>query len=398
MAQTDQQVLTGVQRVIADRSLIRGSRVGLLTNFTGTAPDLGRSIDALRGAGVPITALFAPEHGLGGAAQAGAASSAAVDGRTGLPIYDTYLASSQDLDLMLAASGVDELVFDMQDIGVRFYTYVWTLFDLMHSAARIGIRFTVLDRPNPLGGALAAGPGIASAEYASFVGRTDIRQRHGLSAGELARLFVSRDLARAGLAVDLTVVQMQGWDASRGFAATGTIWVPPSPNMPTLDTAYAFCGTGLLEGTTLSEGRGTTRPFEIVGAPFLSDGFAQTVRALGLPGVVVREVEFEPTFHKFAGELCRGIQLHIVDRVAYEPVRTAVEILRLARADAPDAVHSLAAGERLDPGDRGYALDRLWGSSTLRRALDEEGDFDSLSVSSTRVDALYGDDVLLYPR
>lgn len=388
----------GAERAAADPQLLVGTRVGLFTNFTGTMPDLSRNIDALTRADARLHHLFGPEHGLDGAVQAGESSSIERDERSGLPFSDTYLTEGERLDEMIAASGVDALAFDMQDIGVRFYTYIWTMYDAMRSAARLGLPFTVLDRPNPLGGALLSGPGVSEPRFTSFVGRSDIHQRHGLTAGELARLFAARDLAAEGLSVDLHVVEMEGWNPADDWTATGLAWVPPSPNIPTLDSVYAFAGTGLVEGTTLSEGRGTTRPFEMIGAPFLSVEFAATLRARDLPGVLIREIAFQPTFHKHVGETARGVQLHITDHRAFEPVSTALAVLESARAVAPAEVRSLNAGERLDPGDSGFALDRLWGSPSLREAINGRGEFAPLYSAPQRVGDVYGDDVLIYAR
>lgn len=388
----------GAERAADRADLIPGSRIGLLTNFTGTMPDLSRNIDAFTAAGVRLHHLFGPEHGLDGSVQAGESTAIERDERSGLPFSDTYLTEGAALDDMIAASGVDALAFDMQDIGVRFYTYIWTMYDAMRSAARLGLPFTVLDRPNPLGGAVLAGPGIEGERFTSFVGRSDIHQRHGLTAGELARLFARRDLAAEGLELDLHVVTLTDWDPTRDWTATGLPWVPPSPNIPTLDSVYAFAGTGLVEGTTLSEGRGTTRPFETIGAPFLTAAFAEGLRGRDLPGVLFRDIAFQPTFHKHVGETARGVQLHITDHRAYDPVGTALAVLEAARTSAPEDVHSLDAGQRLDPGDSGYALDRLWGSTSLREALNAGRDLAALSAGPQRVADAYGDDVLLYPR
>lgn len=394
-----ERLMTGAERAAADPRLIGGGRVGLLTNFTGTMPDLGRSVDALRAAGVPVTALFGPEHGLSGSAQAGGSESESVDERTGLPVFDTYLSTDAELDAMLHDADVDTLVFDMQDIGARFYTYIWTMYDAMRSAARAGLRFVVLDRPNPLGGVWVAGPGVVEPACRSFVGRVDVHQRHGLTAGELARLFACRDLRAEGLELELEVVEMSGWDSHTGARATGQAWVPPSPNIPTLQSAYAFSGMGLIEGTTLSEGRGTTHPFETVGAPFLSARFGEDVREQNLPGLLVRDVWFQPTFHKYVGERCRGVQLHISDFDAYQPVRTAIAVLDAALRDAPDEVHSLPAGARQDPGRSGFALDRLWGSAGLREAMESGQGLGGLAcVRSMRTAEVYSGDVLLYER
>lgn len=392
------RTIVGTERVVLGRATLPGARIGLFTNFTGVMPDLSRNIDALIESGARLQHLFSPEHGLDGSVQAGESTATTRDARSGLPITDTYLAEGDVLDELVRASGVDSLVFDMQDLGVRFYTYIWTMFDAMRTAARVGVPFTVLDRPNPLGGRILSGPGVTADRFKSFVGRADIHQRHGLTAGELARLFASRDLATEGLDVDLHVVPMTDWNPLEDWTATGLAWVPPSPNMPTLETAYAFSGTGLIEGTTLSEGRGTTRPFETIGAPFLPVGLAELLRRRELPGVLFREIAFQPTFHKFSSETAQGIQLHITDHSMFDPVQTALAILETAHEAAPDEVRSLDAGERLDPGDSGFALDRLWGSSDLRETLNGSGDFATLRTPARSVGDVYGDDVLLYAR
>lgn len=392
------RVITGAEAIARNPKRLRGTRIGLLTNFTGVMPDLSRNIDGFIAAGVPLVALYGPEHGIAGAAQAGRHVAGGPDERTGLPVAETYLAADEQLDAMLLEPHIDNLVFDMQDVGVRFYTYVWSMFDAMRSAARTGVRFTVLDRPNPLGGAVASGPRLSGPEFASFVGRADIPVRHGLTVGELARLFAQRELAIEGLHLDLDIVRMEGWDATRDLRATGLTWVPPSPNMPMLETAYAFCGMGLVEGTTLSEGRGTTHPFETVGAPFLSGKFAEELRSTRLPGVIFRDVLFEPTFHKYAGQTCRGVQLHLTDLHSFDPIATAIAVFGAAMLDAPTETSSLAAGERLDPGRNGYALDRLWGGGGLRAALSGTVPFSALIPRHAPVAEMYGDDVLLYSR
>ncbi|GAB3807570.1 DUF1343 domain-containing protein [Humibacter antri] len=393
-----EQVRTGAQRMLEDpRALGRGP-IGLLTNFTGTLPDLRRTADALVAAGAPITTLFSPEHGLHGSAQAGEAEHAVRDEGTGLPVFDTYLKQGADLDELLRASAIETLVFDMQDIGVRYYTYVWSLYDALFSAARVGIGFVVLDRPNPLGGAIAEGSGLDATRFGSFVGRADIPLRHGLTAGELARLFVSRELRAAGLTVDLTVVELEGWDAVCDFDSTGLAWVPPSPNMPTLDTAYAFAGLGLIEGTNVSEGRGTTRPFETMGAPFVDARLAASLREAELPGVLFREVWFMPTFSKYIGETIRGVQLHVVDRRAFRPVTTGLAVIDALARLHPDEFRFLAPDERLDGPDPRPGIDLLWGSDSLRRTVQNGGSAVELSRTPEAIAETYDSDVLLYPR
>jgi uncharacterized protein YbbC (DUF1343 family) len=266
-------------------------------------------------------------------------------------------------------------VIDLQDVGSRYYTYVWTMALAMQAAARAGVAVVVLDRPNPLGG-LADGieGGTVEPGCESFVGLGAVPVRHGMTAGELARL------VRAGmpwgaprfarpLDCDLTVVPMRGWRRAMFFDATGLPWVLPSPNMPTLDTAFVYPGQCLVEATNLSEGRGTTRPFEIVGAPFLDGArLAARLAALGLPGVLFRPLSFRPMFHKFAGRSCGGVQLHVTDRAAFRPYRAGLAFLAAARAEAPAELRWRAEPYEFvaDPP----AIDLLTGSAAARRGLE----------------------------
>lgn len=390
------RVMTGAERVAGDPSLLGQGRFGLVTNFTGVMPDLTRNVDALLAAGLNITALFGPEHGLLGTVQAGHTEAAEFDSDTGLPLFETYLATDDELDALVAKSGVNALVFDMQDIGARFYTYVWTMYDCMRSAARTGIRFVVLDRPNPLGGAQVEGPGV-DAGFESFVGRADIPIRHGLTAGELARHLNDRVLPTIGApSVDLSVVRMDGWTRRMLFDETRLEWVAPSPNMPTLDTAFAFAGTGLLEGTNVSEGRGTTRPFELIGAPYIDAALIGELRNSDLPGVLFREVWYSPTFHKYAGETLRGVQVHVTDRRTYDPVRCGVTILAAIARLYADDFRFLAPGDGTDASDGRFAIDRLWGSDRLRMTVESGGDPLALDWPAGSPGAVYSDAALLY--
>lgn len=379
---------TGAQRLCADPTLAGPGRPGLVTNFTGVLPDLTSTVDGLRAAGVPLAALFSPEHGIRGTVQAGYSEDEAVDPASGLPVFDTYLKQGEPLDELLVASGVDTLLYDLQDIGTRFYTYIWTMFDVMVSAARTGKRFVVLDRPNPVGGAVAEGPGLSGA-YASFVGRVSIPVRHGMTVGELARfLNASAVPAEAGRPVELSVVTLDGWRRDMTAADTGQPWVMPSPNIPTADSALVYPGTGLFEGTNLSEGRGTTRPFELIGAPYLDARFVPALRGLDLPGAAFREVWFTPTFHKHAGQALRGVQVHVTDARAFEPVRTAVAMLGTLRVLYPDDF-----GWRARENADGFFIDLLWGDDDLRRTVDAGKD--PLSLVPAR--SAPSGDHLLYP-
>lgn len=390
-------VLTGAERVMRQPGLIDGRCVGLATNGTGVLADLGRNIDAFQAAGVPLRALFGPEHGLGGSAQAGFTESSPIDPASGLPVFETYLASGDELDAALAASGIDTLVFDMQDIGVRFYTYIWTLFDLLRAAARTGCRVVVLDRPNPLGGTAAAGPGVR-AGFESFVGRCSIPIRHGLTIGEAARYFANTVIPeRDGLGVDLSVVRMIGWSRGCYFDDTGLPWVPPSPNMPTVGTALAFAGFALFEGTNVSEGRGTTTPFETIGAPYIDREFVPALRSLPLPGVAFRAVEYVPTFHKYAGRAISGAHVHVTDRDLFDPIATTLAVMGVLAELYPREFTVLDPDVRSESGSAGYALDRLWGSSGLRDCIAGGRDPRTLLTGAVPDDSWRGADMLLYP-
>ncbi|MFJ2033998.1 exo-beta-N-acetylmuramidase NamZ domain-containing protein [Streptosporangium sp. NPDC087985] len=378
-------VRTGVERLAADPGLLHGDRIGLITNPTGVLSDLTPGAGALRAAGVPLTALFGPEHGIRGTAQAGFSEREEIDPSTGLPVFDTYDKDGSALDALVASSGVDTLVFDISDIGTRFYTYIWTMYDLIASAARLGLRFAVLDRPNPIGGTIAEGP-LLDPAYAGSVGRAAIPVRHGLTAGELA-LLVNRSFG-----ADLRVVGAEGWRRDLPFEATGLPWVMPSVNMPTPETALVYPGTGLFEGTNLSEGRGTTRPFELIGAPYLDDRFAAGLNGLGLPGVRFRDTWFTPTFHKHAGVAVRGVQLHVHDRETFRPVLTALSMMHLARSLHPDDFAWRDDGES-EP----YFIDLLWGSDSLRRRLDDGGDPADLCPPPGHPETWLDGGTLLYP-
>ncbi|MER5499454.1 MULTISPECIES: exo-beta-N-acetylmuramidase NamZ domain-containing protein [unclassified Streptomyces] len=324
------RVRTGFDRLAADGySLLRGEKVGIVTNPTGITSDVRHIVDVMHPDDrVDLIAVFGPEHGFRGTAQAGGSEGRYDDPATGLPVYDTYLKSGQPLADVFTASGVDTVVFDIQDAGARFYTYIWTLYDCMEAAALAGKRFVVLDRPNPVTGRAALGP-VLDPAFGTFVGRREIAQAHGMTVTELALLFNAEFFAERP--VDLRVVKMSGWRRSDFFDGTGLPWVPPSPNMPTPDTALVYSGTCLFEGTNLSEGRGTTRPFELLGAEGVDHRWAAAANALDLPGVAFREAYFAPTFSKFQGKTVGGVQLHVQDREVFDPVRTGIALLVTAK-------------------------------------------------------------------
>ncbi|MFE9041985.1 exo-beta-N-acetylmuramidase NamZ domain-containing protein [Streptomyces sp. NPDC012421] len=351
------RVRTGFERLAADGyALLAGERVGVVTNPTGITRDARHLVDVMHAdERVELVAVFGPEHGFRGTAQAGGSEGRYDDPATGLPVYDTYLKSGRPLADVFTASGVDTVVFDIQDAGARFYTYIWTLYDCMVAAELAGKRFVVLDRPNPVSGRAALGP-VLDRAFATFVGREPIAQAHGMTVAELALLFNAEFLARPA---ELETVRMTGWRRTDFFDATGLPWVPPSPNMPTPETALVYSGTCLFEGTNLSEGRGTTRPFELLGAEGVDRRWAEAANALELPGVRFREAYFAPTFSKFQGRTVGGVQLHVHDRESFDPVRTGIALLVTAR--------SSWSGFAWRPD---HWIDKLTGSTRVRTLVD----------------------------
>jgi len=369
------RVRTGIEMLARDDyALVRGERVGLISNPTGIVPDLRHEVDVVAASGaVDLVAAFGPEHGFRGSAQAGGSEGDYVDPRTGVPVYDTYGKGPAAIAGFFRESGVETVMFDIQDVGARFYTYIWTMYDCMVAASQAGVRFVVLDRPNPISGTAAYGP-VLHPEHATFVGRKPISQQHGMTIGELAGLFNAEflpdDAAAAG-PVELAVSRMSGWRRSMYHDETGQPWVLPSPNMPTVDTAVVYPGTCLFEATNLSEGRGTTRPFELIGAPYLDHAWAEELRARELPGVEFREAYYTPTMSKHAWTSCAGVQLHVGARQEFDAIRTAITMIVTARRLYPD---DFAWREQSAP----YWIDRLTGSEAVRRAIDGGADADEV--------------------
>ncbi len=324
------RVLPGLRRLLDRPEPVRGLRVGLVVNPSSITPDLEHASVALsRRRGVKVTALFGPEHGIAADAQDLVEVGHSRDRETGLPVHSLYGETRVPTPEMLA--GVDAMVYDVQDVGSRYYTFVYTMLHVMEACARERKRVVVLDRPNPIGGDAVDG-NVLDPAYRSFVGMHPLAVRHGMTSGELALLF-REELA---LDVDLHVVPMKGWRRAMAHEDTGLPWVMPSPNIPTVDTAFVYPGGCLVEGTNLSEGRGTTRPFELVGAPWL-DGHA-LARALDkerLPGVAFRAAAFTPTFQKHAGELCHGVQIHVLDRRRFPAFLTYLLLIQHARRQDP---------------------------------------------------------------
>ena len=373
------QSTTGLDQLIEDPALLDSSRAGLLTHFAATTTGLERGVDALLTAGIGLRCLISPEHGYWGTGQAGEGSNEKVDAATGLPVLDSYRVHGADLDRLIAGSGIDRVVVDLRDIGCRFYTYIWSMAEVMDSCARLGLPVTVLDRPAPLSAA-AVGPGLDPA-CSSFVGRLGIPLRHGTRIGRIAEFIARSHLAGP---LDLQVITAPGADG------TGP-WVAPSPNMPTLTTVALYPGTGLLEGTTLSEGRGTTRPFELIGAPWCGPELAAHLRELALPGVAFREAVYRPTHSTFAGERVHGVQVHLAldpqqagDLRVFDPLRVGYTVIA--------AVRALYPGQRLwreRTDGRPPFIDLLWGSPAFREGIEEDAGYDEiLAASPTPLDVV----------
>ena len=342
--------------------VLRGRRVGLITNHTGIDASGASGIDRLAALdGMRLVALFAPEHGIRGSAAPGERIQSGRDERTGLPIHSLYGETRSPTPAML--EGVEALLFDMQDVGARQYTYISTMALGMQAAAEHDIPFVVLDRPNPIGGEVVEG-GLLDPEFSSFVGMYPIPSRHGMTVGELARLFNDR----FGIGARLVVVPMEGWTRATWFDETGLPWVNPSPNIRSLEAASHYPGTVYLEGTNLSEGRGTERPFEQTGAPWLrAEATASAMNSLRLPGVRFQAVEVpvDPGAAKYPGESLPGVRLAVTDRVVYRPVEAALRLIAQIRRTHPEEFRWSGS------------IDRLAGSDALRSAI-EAGGLDSL--------------------
>ena len=359
------RVRTGVEVLLSGpMDIFEGKRVGVVCNHTSVLPDGTHLVDTLLKRGVHITALFAPEHGFTGTAPAGAKVADATDPSTGLPVFSLYGRTTKPNPEML--SEVDVLVFDIQDIGSRDYTYAATMAFAMEAAAQNGKRFVVLDRPNPIDGLDVEGP-VLDMGFRSLVGMFPIPVRHGLTAGELAKMIIGEgwiDDTR----LDLRVVPMEGWRRSMWYDETGLPWVSPSPNMKSLSTAVVYPGMCLIEATNVSEGRGTDHPFETAGAPGVDgSAFAETLNALGLPGVKFRATSFTPraggaagSDPKHRGRLCGGVSLDVTDRGSFRPVLTGLAV-----------VQAFGRSLRGKFSMREGLMDRFLGSDIVRKKLQE---------------------------
>ncbi len=361
------KVRFGIDVLLESPWPVAGRRIGLITNGSGMTSAGVPTWKALRAAqNVRLVRLFGPEHGLEGGAVYMEAVGSAIHPPSGLPVVSLYGATAEDLKPRREDfADLEAIVFDVADVGSRYYTYIWTMLLAMEACAGSRLRFVVCDRPNPIGGAVEGAPQATG--YLTFVGLHPIPVRHGMTAGELARLFA----AERRLDLDLVVCPAAGWARGTPYGETGLPWVAPSPNMPTTDTALVYPGMCLLEGTNLSEGRGTTRPFEVFGAPWLEPiAVAEALNALALPGVQFLPHKFRPMFDKHAGQVCGGAQIHLTDRSAFRPFQTGLRLVETVRRMGP--IDFRWRTERYEYDDR-PAIDLLTGSERFREIVERNG-------------------------
>ena len=368
-------VVTGLERLLDEElDRISGKHIGLIANPATVDTTLRHAVDLFHErTEICLEVLFGPEHGLRATAQDLIEIGDTTDCRTGLPIRSLYGPVRMPSKDMLA--GLDAIVYDIQDVGSRYYTYIWTMAYAMEACARYGLEFIILDRPNPIGGELIEG-NLIDRSFTSFVGLYPIPNRHGMTSGEIACL-VNNEF---DIGCRLSIVSMKRWKRSQWFDETGLPWVMPSPNMPTLNTAMVYPGACLIEGTNVSEGRGTTRPFEIVGAPWVdSEKLVAELQNHELPGVRFRSLAFEPTFHKYAGTTCIGVQQHVTERRRYKPLRVGYALLIAIRKLWPDSF-----AWREPPYEYELerpAIDILAGNSEVRRAIEQGAEVQRLEQS-----------------
>jgi uncharacterized protein YbbC (DUF1343 family) len=374
-----QQIELGLERLLEDTApLLEGARVGLICNQASVDHGFHHAADLLHShPHIDLRALFGPQHGIRGDVQDNMIETAhGIDRKTGLPVHSLYSETREPTEEMLR--DIDVFVFDMQDVGCRIYTFVYTLANCMRAASKFGRRVVVCDRPNPINGVGVAG-NILESEYASFVGQFPLPTRHGMTVGELARMFNDH----FSLNCDLEIVPMNGWRREFWHDDTDAPWVLPSPNMPTLDSATVFPGAVHFEGTQVSEGRGTTRPFELIGAPYIDpDEYADKLNALALPGVFFRSCVFQPTFQKHAGVSCGGVQIHVTNRDEFEPVFAGVAMVKL--------IHEMYPNEfrwKVPPYE--YVFDKnpfdvIAGTNKIREAFEQGMELDAIRESWRR--------------
>ena len=334
----------------------KNKRIGLVTNMTGVNGKLTPTIDLIfEHPDIKLTALFGPEHGIRGDAKEGQLVESSIDPSTGLPVFSLYGKDRKPSKEML--DSLDVIIFDLQDIGSRYYTFIYTMAYVMEACAENGKHFVVLDRPNPITGEKVEG-NLVEEDVRSFVGLYPILNRHGMTVGELAQLFKYE----FGINCELTVVPMEGWKRSMYFDDTALFWVPPSPNTTNLDMTILYPGTCLIEGTNLSEGRGTTKPFEMVGAPFI-DGqkLSKEFNNKKIAGLIARSTSFIPTYQKHKDEVCGGIQLHVTDRNKLNSLQAGIALLEIIAEMYPNDFNFIS-------NDNGkYFFDLLAGTKQLRK-------------------------------
>ncbi|MBT2647454.1 DUF1343 domain-containing protein [Bacillus sp. ISL-34] len=362
-----QKVSPGIEVLLKEeKNVLSGKKVGLITNPTGIDSKLTSIVDLLHDdPDINLTALFGPEHGVRGDAQAGASVEYYIDEKTGLPVYSLYGKTKKPTPEML--KDVEVLVFDIQDVGTRYYTYIYTMAYAMEAAKENDIPFIVLDRPNPQGGESVDGP-VLEPEFSSFVGLYPIPLKHGMTVGELATLF-NKEFK---IGADLKVIKMKGWKRDMDYDDTGLPFVLPSPNMPAVSTTFVYPATGLIEGTNVSEGRGTTKPFELIGAPYInSDELAGKLNALRLPGVKFRAASFTPTFSKHAGKLSHGVEIYITDREEFKAVPTGLHIIKTIQDLYPGDFEFLAAKNFNLLIGNGWVMSRIEEGSSVNEIMKE---------------------------
>ncbi len=352
--------------ILLENEMFRRRNIGLITNHTGINYDLECNFHLMLQAGYKISALFSPEHGIYGDHPDGQYVDSSSEGPTGIPVFSLYGATQKPTKKML--KNVDLLLFDIQDIGARYYTYMSTMILSMEAASKHGVGFAVLDRPNPIGG-LAVEGNIPDLSWISPICYAPITIRHGMTAAEISLFMASEKNLDTP-----TVIKMEGWSRHMRFDETGFPWVPTSPSAPNLDMATLYPGTCLLEGTNVSEGRGTSTPFQVLGAPWIdATKLAHSVNALRMPGIKVRPVYFRPSFSKWAGNICQGIQIHIFEPKEIRPVETGVRILFVLRDQYPEHFEITSPG----PNNRRF-LDLLCGGPSLSTALEKDSSPDDI--------------------
>lgn len=370
-----QPVGLGVERLLEGRvDQVRDARIGLVCNQASVDHRYLHVADLFhRHPRVELKVLFGPQHGIRGDLQDNMIETDhATDRLTGLPVYSLYSETREPTEKMLA--DVDVIVFDMQDVGCRIYTFIYTLANCMRAAARYQKKVLVCDRPNPISGAFVSG-NVLEDEFASFVGQFPIPTRHGMTVGELALLFNQH----FKIGADIEVIPMEGWRRELWHDDTDAPWVLPSPNMPTVETATVFPGAVHFEGTQLSEGRGTTKPFELIGAPYIDpDEYSSQLNSLGLDGVYFRSCVFQPTFQKHAGTSCGGVQIHVTDRQSFEPVFAGIAMVKIA-------YDMYTKDFRWKNPPYEYVYDRnpfdvICGTDKIRTAIERGSSLDEISV------------------